>query len=90
MNRVKKIILFVIGLLTIPEIVAYSTAFIFKIDMFEHAFFECLFVDYMLTYILIPLLYKPKIQKYISNKYVFFALVFFLFWLWEMFRIAFI
>ena len=73
MERIKKIILFIVGLYIIPTMVAYSTAFIFKVDIFERAFFECLFFDYMLTYVLTPLLYRPKIQKYIPNKYVFFA-----------------
>lgn len=90
MERAKKITLFITGLLVIPAVVAFLTAFILKIDIFEHALVECLCFDYVLTYILTPLLYRPKIKKYISNKYVLFALIFFIFWLWELFRITFI
>ena len=90
MNRFKKIILFIAGLLVIPTIVAFLTAFILKIDIFEHALVECLFFEYMIAYILTPLLYRQKIQKYIPNKYVFFALIFFVFWLFEVCRIQFL
>ena len=90
MGRAKKIILFIAGLLVIPAVVAFLTAFILKIDIFDHALVECLCFDYALTYILTPLLYRPRIQKHISNKYVLFALIFFVFWLWEIFRITFI
>lgn len=90
MNRFKKIILFIAGLLVIPAIVAFLTAFILKIDIFDHALVECLCFDYALTYVLTPLLYRPKIQKYISNKYVFFVLIFFVFWLFEVCRIQFL
>ena len=90
MERAKKITLFIAGLLVIPAVVAFLTAFILKIDIFEHALVECLCFDYVLTYILTPLLYRPKIKKYISNKYVLFALIFFVFWLLELFRITFI
>jgi hypothetical protein len=88
MERVKKIILFIAGLLVVPVIVAYSTVFVLKIDIFERLY-TSLFIDYVLAYILTPLLYRENIQKYL-NKYAFFALIFFLFWLWEMFRITFI
>ena len=90
MERAKKITLFIAGLLVIPAVVAFLTAFILKIDIFEHALVECLCFDYVLTYILTPLLYRPRIQKYIPNKYIFFSLIFFVFWLWELFRITFI
>ena len=76
MNRFKKIILFIAGLLVIPAIVAFFTAFILNIDIFERLY-NSLFFDYMISYILTPLLYRPKIKKYISNKYVLFALIFF-------------
>ncbi len=89
MERVKKIILFIAGLLVIPMVVAFLTAFILKIDIFERLYIS-LFFDYMIAYILTPFLYRPKIQKYITNKYIFFALIFFVFWLWEIFRITFI
>lgn len=88
MKRVKKIIYFLIGLAIVPVIVAYSTAFVLKIDIFERLYIS-LFFDYMIAYILTPLLYRENIQKYL-NKYAFFALIFFLFWLWELFRITFI
>lgn len=90
MERAKKIILFIVGLLVIPTSVAFLTAFIFKIDLFDHALVECLCFDYVFAYILTPLLYKPRIQKYISNRYVFFALTFFVFWLFEVCRIQFL
>lgn len=89
MERAKKITLFIAGLLVIPTVIAFLTAFILKIDIFERLYIS-LFFDYMIAYILTPLLYRPKIKKYISNKYVLFALIFFVFWLWEMFRITFI
>jgi hypothetical protein len=89
MERMKKIILFIIGLLVIPTVIAFLTAFILKIDIFERLYIS-LFFDYMIAYILTPLLYRPRIQKHISNKYVFFALIFFVFWLLETFRITFI
>lgn len=89
MDRTKKIILFVIGLYIIPIITAFLTAFIFKIDIFEHALFECLCFDYIIAYIFTPLLYKEKIRKYIQKEYMFFALFFFLFWFWEICRINF-
>ena len=88
MKRVKKIIYFLIGLAIVPVIVAYCTAFVLKIDIFERLY-TSLFIDYMLAYILTPLLYRANIQKYL-NKYAFFALIFFLFWLFEIFRITFI
>lgn len=88
MKRVKKIIYFLIGLAIVPVIVAYSTAFVLKIDIFERLY-TSLFIDYMLAYILTPLLSRANIQKYL-NKYAFFALIFFLFWLFEIFRITFI
>lgn len=88
MERVKKIIYFLIGLAIVPVIVAYSTAFVLKIDIFERLY-TSLLIDYMIAYILTPLLYRENIQKYL-NKYAFFALIFFLFWLLEMFRITFI
>lgn len=89
MNRVRKIILFIAGLLVIPTVIAFLTAFILKIDIFERLY-NSLFFDYIFAYILTPLLYRPKIKKYISNKYVLFALIFFVFWLLEIFRITFI
>ena len=89
MERAKKITLFIAGLLVIPTVIAFLTAFILKIDIFERLYIS-LFFDYMIAYILTPLLYRPKIKKYISNKYVPFALIFFVFWLWELFRITFI
>ena len=78
-----------LGLAIIPTIAAYFTVFVLKIDIFERLY-NSLFFDYVFAYILTPLLYRPKIKKYISNKYVFFALIFFVFWLWELFRITFI
>ena len=89
MERAKKITLFIAGLLVIPAVVAFLTAFILKIDIFERLYIS-LFFDYMIAYILTPLLYRPKIKKYIPNKYIFFSLIFFVFWLWELFRITFI
>ena len=89
MEKAKKIIYFLIGLAIVPAFVAYSTAFVLKIDIFERLY-TSLFIDYMLAYILTPLLYRENIQKYISNKYVIFSLIFFVFWFWEMFRIIFI
>ena len=89
MERAKKITLFIAGLLVIPTVIAFLTAFILKIDIFERLYIS-LFFDYMIAYILTPFLYRPKIMKYISNKYIFFSLIFFLFWLWEIFRITFI
>lgn len=89
MERAKKIIYFFIGLAIIPAIATYFTVFVLKIDIFERLYIS-LFFDYMIAYILTPLLYRSKIKKYISNKYVLFALIFFVFWLWEMFRITFI
>lgn len=89
MERAKKITLFIAGLLVIPTVIAFLTAFILKIDIFERLYIS-LFFDYMIAYILTPLLYRPKIKKYISNKYVLFALIFFVFWLLELFRITFI
>lgn len=88
MERAKKIIYFFIGLAIIPAIATYFTVFVLKIDIFERLYIS-LFFDYMIAYILTPLLYRENIQKYL-NKYAFFALIFFLFWLWEMFRIIFI
>lgn len=88
MEKAKKITLFIAGLLVVPAFVAYSTVFVLKIDIFERLY-TSLFIDYALAYILTPLLYRENIQKYL-NKYAFFALIFFLFWLWEMFRITFI
>ena len=89
MEKAKKIIYFFIGLAIIPAIATYFTVFVLKVDIFERLY-NSLFFDYMIAYILTPLLYRPKIKKYISNKYVLFALIFFVFWLWEMFRITFI
>ena len=89
MERAKKITLFIAGLLVIPTVIAFLTAFILKIDIFERLY-NSLFFDYVFAYILTPLLYRPKIQKYITNKYIFFALIFFVFLLWEIFRITFI
>jgi hypothetical protein len=89
MERIKKLIRFLIGLAIIPAITTYFTVFILKIDIFERLY-NSLFFDYVFAYILTPLLYRPKIQKYIPNKYIFFSLIFFLFWLWELFRITFI
>ena len=71
MERAKKITLFIAGLLVIPAVVAFLTAFILKMDIFEHALVECLFFDYVFAYILTPLLYRPRIQKYIPNQYMF-------------------
>ena len=88
MERAKKIIYFFIGLAIIPAIATYFTVFVLKIDIFERLYIS-LFFDYMIAYILTPLLYRENIQKYL-NKYAFFALIFFLFWLLEMFRIIFI
>lgn len=90
MERVKKVILFIAGLLVIPAVVAFLTAFILRIDIFERALVECLCFDYIIAYILTPLLYRSRVHKYIFNKYLFFALIFFVFWLWEIFRITFI
>ena len=89
MERAKKIIYFFIGLAIIPAIATYFTVFVLKVDIFERLY-NSLFFDYMIASILTPLLYRPKIKKYISNKYVLFALIFFVFWLWEIFRITFI
>ena len=89
MEKAKKIIYFFIGLAIIPAIATYFTVFVLKVDIFDRLY-NSLFFDYMIAYILTPLLYRPKIKKYISNKYVLFALIFFVFWLWEIFRITFI
>ena len=89
MERAKKIIYFFIGLAIIPAIATYFTVFVLKVDIFERLY-NSLFFDYVFAYILTPLLYRPRIQKHISNKYVFFALIFFVFWLLEIFRITFI
>ena len=89
MERAKKITLFIAGLLVIPAVVAFLTAFILKIDIFERLCIS-LFFDYMIAYILTSLLYRQRIQKYIPNKYIFFSLIFFVFWLLEIFRITFI
>ena len=89
MERAKKIIYFFIGLAIIPAIATYFTVFVLKIVIFERLY-NSLFFDYIFAYILTPLLYRPRIQKYIPNKYIFFALIFFVFWLWELFRITFI
>ena len=86
MELAKKIIYFLIGLGIVPAIVAYSTAFVLKIDIVERLY-TSLFIDYVLAYILTPLLYRANIQKYL-NKYAFFALIFFVFWLWDVCRIT--
>lgn len=87
MDNVKRIILFIAGMLLIPPATAFVTAFVFNINPEEQAIFECLWVDYVLAYIAAPLLYRPPVKKRIPDRRVFFAMVFFVFWFWEVFRI---
>lgn len=87
MKQVKKIVYFITGLFVVPAVMAYLTAFILKIDIFSHALWECLCVDYILAYALTPLSYRRSVLKYIRKRYVLFALIFLMFWFWEIIRI---
>jgi hypothetical protein len=80
MWQLKKIIKFFAGLFLIPFVVVYASSLLFQINFFEYGLLELLAFDYILVYILFPLLYQNKIKEYITNKYVFFVILFLFFY----------
>lgn len=84
MQRLKKVLYFILGQIMIPLVCGAINALIFGHDCFKyfHMYFS---VVYIICYLLFPILYCGKIIKWFSNKYVFYIIMYLIF---EMFGIG--
>ena len=77
MKNMKKLFLFFAGLLIIPFLIVLTISLcIPEIDFFEKDLLAFLAFDYVLAYLIYPILYKTKIKKYISSEPILFAITF--------------
>ena len=77
MKNMKKLFLFFAGLLIIPFLVVLTISLcVPEIDFFEKDLLAFLVFDYVLAYLIYPILYKTKIKKYISSEPILFAITF--------------
>lgn len=78
----RNILLFFLGLCIIPFSATFITNIIFtKTDMQD--IWPLLVFDYVLAYLVYPILQKTKLQKYIHNDFLFFAITFAPLWFSE-------
>lgn len=74
MQKLKKIIYFILGLLTIPYLIGLPLSVILQIDM--DAIVDYFGGVYLIVYVLFPLIYRQRIREYFPNKYLFFILLY--------------
>lgn len=78
MQRLKKVLYFILGQIMVPLICGVLNAAIFGHECFEY-FYIYFSVVYIISYLLFPVLYGGNTAKLISNKYVFYVMVYLIF-----------
>lgn len=88
MNKIKNFLMFFFWLYIIPSLTVLVTSFVFSNeDFIEYGLWEFLIFDYILAYTISSFWYTKKVQKYIYNKQSFFAAIFFILWIFDVFLI---
>lgn len=72
MVRLKKIFYFILGWLSVPAVLSFSTLLIW--DLKKGISFWSLV--YLVAYILFPILYKNNISQRFPNKFVFYGILY--------------
>ncbi len=84
MKTIKQILQFILGGVILTTIALFVTQiFFYKTDLTQYGLGQLLFFDYIISYLLYPLLYRLKFKKIIPNKYIFIVLLFLIFWFIE-------
>ena len=84
MKTIKQILIFILIGIILTVIALFMTqTFFYKTDITKYGLGQLLFFDYIISYLLYPLLYQPIVKKIIPNTYAFIAIIFFIFWLIE-------
>ncbi len=80
MQKMKKAFLFVLGICFIPLFLGNVNALIFG-DDYRKVFSGYFLLVYLLIYCMFPLLYRGDAPKRFPNKYIFYAVQYFIFWI---------
>jgi len=74
MQRLKKVFLFILGIVFIPVILGKFLSWIVRCEDYRGInFFELVF---FLIYVIFPFLYRGKVKEKIPNKYLFYLLLY--------------
>ena len=76
----KKILFFILGFIFVPMGLALTTSFLYKIVDF-HIMVEYFQTAFLIIYLAFPVLYRKDMPKRFPNKYMFYALQYFIFWI---------
>lgn len=77
MQRLKKIVYFLVGLYLVPVIIGILLFWLLGHDDYRYVdFWGCV---YFLVYFIFPVLYRGKIREKIPNRYLFYVLLYLLF-----------
>ena len=77
MKTIKQILQFILGGVILTAIALFVTQiFFYKTDLTQYGLGQLLFFDYIISYLLYPLLYRPKFKKIIPNKYMFYIVLY--------------
>ena len=80
MLHAKKILFFILGYIFIPIGLALTTSFLYKIVDF-HTMVSYFQIVFLIVYFAFPILYRKDMPKRFPNKYMFYALQYFIFWI---------
>ena len=76
----KKILYFILGYIFIPIGLALTTSFLYKVVDF-HIMVDYFQISFLIVYLAFPVLYRKDMPKRFPNKYMFYALQYFIFWI---------
>jgi len=76
----KKILFFILGYIFIPAGLAFTTSFLYRMVSLNTMiyYFRAVF---LIIYLAFPVLYRKDMPKRFPNKYMFYALQYFIFWI---------
>jgi len=80
MQRLKKAFLFVLGLEFVPLFLGNINALIFG-EEYQKVFSGYFLLVYLVVYFSFPFLYQKDTSKRFPNKYMFYAVLYFIFWM---------
>lgn len=80
MQKLKKVLLFILGLTFIPPFLGHINASVFGESYFK-SFSGYFVIVYLLIYFTFPFLYSKDTPKIFSNKYTFYAVAYLIFWI---------
>ena len=80
MIYIRKFLLFVLGFIFIPLVLALTTSFLCKLVDFNTMiyYFRAVF---LVIYLSFPVLYRKDMPKRFPNKYAFYAMEYIIFWI---------